>query len=82
MRPCPGAGRGGAGGRRSAALSQRSARAEPPLGWTGDRLGTVVRFWFELLCDIYFWVDIVINFRTAYRVNADDPSSGPPQMQL
>ena len=45
-------------------------------------MGTVVRFWFELLCDIYFWVDIVINFRTAYRVNADDPSSGPPQMQL
>ena len=31
-------------------------------------------FWFELCVDIYFWIDIVINFRTAYRVS-DDPNS-------
>eukprot|EP01052_Picozoa_sp_SAG31_P012606 SAG31_NODE_741_length_12429_cov_13.571127_10_plen_316_part_00 len=42
---------------------ERQEWSDPQTGW----------FWFELLVDIYFWIDIVINFRTAYRVG-DDPS--------
>ena len=43
----------------------RGEWSDPKTGW----------FWFEIIVDLYFWVDIFMNFRTAFRIIPQDPQS-------